>query len=105
MDDRSLEAAIDAAWEARDGINSGTRGAAREAVDAALAALDAGRLRVAEKRNGAWHVHQWLKKAVLLSFRLNDSVPIPGGGDYPGAGPAACGSPRSATAPGTSTRG
>jgi 2,3,4,5-tetrahydropyridine-2-carboxylate N-succinyltransferase len=89
MDDRSLEAAIDAAWEARDGINSGTRGAAREAVDAALAALDAGRLRVAEKRNGAWHVHQWLKKAVLLSFRLNDSVPIPGGGDFPGAGPAA----------------
>ncbi|MFO1058282.1 MAG: 2,3,4,5-tetrahydropyridine-2,6-dicarboxylate N-succinyltransferase [Dongiaceae bacterium] len=89
MDDRSLEAAIDAAWEAREGVNSATRGATREAVDAALAGLDSGRLRVAEKRNGSWHVHQWLKKAVLLSFRLNDSVPIPGGGDFPGGGPAA----------------
>jgi 2,3,4,5-tetrahydropyridine-2-carboxylate N-succinyltransferase len=89
MDDRSLEAAIDAAWEARAEVSPSTRGEVRDAVGAALAALDSGRLRVAEKRAGAWHVHQWLKKAVLLSFRLNDSVPVPGGGEFPGAGPAA----------------
>jgi 2,3,4,5-tetrahydropyridine-2-carboxylate N-succinyltransferase len=51
----------------------------REAVDAALAALDAGKARVAEKGAGGWTVNQWLKKAVLLSFRLNDSAPMPGG--------------------------
>jgi 2,3,4,5-tetrahydropyridine-2-carboxylate N-succinyltransferase len=51
----------------------------REAVDAALELLDAGKLRVAEKRGGAWAVHQWLKKAVLLSFRLNDMAAIAGG--------------------------
>src|SRR5882672_6799625 len=76
------EAAIDAAWEARDTINSGTTGAVRAAVEAALAGLDSGALRVAEKIDGKWAVRQWLKKAVLLSFRLADMAEIPGG---PGA--------------------
>ena len=74
-----LERVIDAAWEARDGIGLATTGAVRDAVAHALAELDAGRARVAEKIDGAWVVHQWLKKAVLLSFRLNDNVLVPGG--------------------------
>jgi 2,3,4,5-tetrahydropyridine-2-carboxylate N-succinyltransferase len=65
--------------ENRDKINSGTTGEVRAAVDAALAALDAGTARVAEKGSSGWVVNQWLKKAVLLSFRLNDSAPVPGG--------------------------
>jgi 2,3,4,5-tetrahydropyridine-2-carboxylate N-succinyltransferase len=64
---------IDDAWEARDTLSSATRGPVRDAVEAALEALDEGRARVAEKRGGEWIVHQWLKKAVLLSFRLNDN--------------------------------
>ena len=83
MKDKELAATIDAAWEARDGVSPSTKGAVREAVEAALEALDSGRLRVAEKRDGRWLVNQWLKKAVLLSFRLNDAVAIPGG---PGGG-------------------
>jgi 2,3,4,5-tetrahydropyridine-2-carboxylate N-succinyltransferase len=83
MSDKELAATIDAAWEARDGISPATKGAVRDAVEVALDALDCGRLRVAEKREGRWSVHQWLKKAVLLSFRLNDTVPIVGG---PGGG-------------------
>jgi 2,3,4,5-tetrahydropyridine-2-carboxylate N-succinyltransferase len=75
---------IDEAWENRDRIDSKTRGAVRDAVDAALSGLDAGRLRVAEKFQGAWQVHEWLKKAVLLSFRLNDMTTIAGG---PGGAP------------------
>ena len=75
----SLEETIDGAWEARGDLGADTRGAVREAVDAAIAALDAGELRVAEKRGDAWHVHGWLKKAVLLSFRLNPMEAIPGG--------------------------
>ncbi|RMD61223.1 MAG: 2,3,4,5-tetrahydropyridine-2,6-dicarboxylate N-succinyltransferase [Alphaproteobacteria bacterium] len=78
-DSAALEKVIDAAWEARDEISPETTGAVREAVDAALAGLDAGTFRVAEKIDGTWHVHQWLKKAVLLSFRLNDMTTIPGG--------------------------
>jgi 2,3,4,5-tetrahydropyridine-2-carboxylate N-succinyltransferase len=75
----ALEKTIDEAWEARDGIGPATTGAVREAVDAALDALDRGERRVAEKRADGWHVNQWLKKAVLLSFRLNDMEAIPGG--------------------------
>ncbi len=75
----ALEAAIDAAWEARATVDATTGGAIRDAVDAALAELDAGTLRVAEPQGGGWHVNQWLKKAVLLSFRLNDNQAIPGG--------------------------
>jgi 2,3,4,5-tetrahydropyridine-2-carboxylate N-succinyltransferase len=74
-----LQATIDAAWEARDTVNAATKGAVRAAVDAALEALDGGKLRVAEKGPGGWVVHQWLKKAVLLSFRLNDMSVIAGG--------------------------
>jgi 2,3,4,5-tetrahydropyridine-2-carboxylate N-succinyltransferase len=73
---------IEEAWEGRDALGVTSQGAARDAVDAALAGLDDGSLRVAEKIDGAWQVHQWLKKAVLLSFRLNDNKIIadgPGG--------------------------
>jgi len=84
MNNAQLEATIDAAWQARDTINPATKGAVRDAVEAALAALDGGTLRVAAKERGEWRVHQWLKKAVLLSFRLNDMSEIPGG---PGGAP------------------
>src|SRR6266478_7714687 len=84
MNNAQLEATIDAAWQARDTINPATKGAVRDAVEAALAALDSGTLRVAAKEAGEWRVHQWLKKAVLLSFRLNDMSEIPGG---PGGAP------------------
>ncbi|MEM9060261.1 MAG: 2,3,4,5-tetrahydropyridine-2,6-dicarboxylate N-succinyltransferase [Pseudomonadota bacterium] len=80
MSHADLEAAIEAAWDARDGINAGTTGEARDAVDDALSAMDTGALRVAERKDdGTWHVNQWAKKAVLLSFRLNDMAPIAGG--------------------------
>jgi 2,3,4,5-tetrahydropyridine-2-carboxylate N-succinyltransferase len=84
-----LEKTIDAAWEKRESLGLETKGPVREAVEAALDALDSGKLRVAEKIDGAWRVRQWLKKAVLLSFRLNDSVPMPGGPADPMRGPAA----------------
>jgi 2,3,4,5-tetrahydropyridine-2-carboxylate N-succinyltransferase len=75
-----LETAIEAAWEARDTITPATKGEAREAIEATLDALDGGTLRVAEPReSGEWHVNQWAKKAVLLSFRLRDMAPISGG--------------------------
>jgi 2,3,4,5-tetrahydropyridine-2-carboxylate N-succinyltransferase len=70
---------IDAAWDDRDAVSSATQGKVRDSVRAALAGLDDGSFRVAEKRNGVWEVHQWLKKAVLLSFRLNDNVLVEGG--------------------------
>jgi 2,3,4,5-tetrahydropyridine-2-carboxylate N-succinyltransferase len=69
---------IDQAWEQRDGIGPETKGEVRTAVDAAQAALDAGQARIAEKLDGHWTVHQWLKKAVLLSFRLNPMELISG---------------------------
>ena len=75
-----LQSVIDAAWDNRDAINPGTKGEVRQAVDAALARLDAGSLRVAEKVDGVWAVNQWLKKVVLLSFRLNDNAIIEGPG-------------------------
>jgi 2,3,4,5-tetrahydropyridine-2,6-dicarboxylate N-succinyltransferase len=75
----ALEAAIDAAWEARDAISPATKGEARDAIEATLTALDGGALRVAEKRGADWHVNQWAKKAVLLSFRLSDMAEISGG--------------------------
>ncbi|MFN3276096.1 MAG: 2,3,4,5-tetrahydropyridine-2,6-dicarboxylate N-succinyltransferase [Paracoccus sp. (in: a-proteobacteria)] len=79
MNNAALEAAIETAWEGRDAISPATTGAAREAVDATLTALDQGTLRVAEKRGDDWHVNQWAKKAVLLSFRLNDMEEMSGG--------------------------
>ena len=84
MTTADLQATIDDAWEVRDNIGIGTTGAVRDAVDGALNLLDAGDARVAEKSGGEWQVNQWLKKAVLLSFRLNDMAPIPGG---PGGAP------------------
>lgn len=74
-----LATIIDAAWDARDSISSATKGEVRDAVQTALAGLDDGSFRVAEKLSGSWQVHQWLKKAVLLSFRLNDNVLVDGG--------------------------
>ncbi len=76
----NIEAAIDAGWETRDAVSAATTGPLRNAVAAALAGLDAGELRVAQPDGkGGWQVNQWLKKAVLLSFRLNPNVAIPGG--------------------------
>jgi 2,3,4,5-tetrahydropyridine-2,6-dicarboxylate N-succinyltransferase len=76
---KALQAIIDAAWEARDALNIATKGEVRDAVEAAIEGLDNGSLRVAEKIGGSWAVHQWLKKAVLLSFRLNDNAVVDGG--------------------------
>ena len=73
-----LSAAINAAWEKRDQLGVSSRGAERQAVEAALEGLDNGSLRVAEKTGGDWKVHEWLKKAVLLSFRLNDMKLVSG---------------------------
>jgi 2,3,4,5-tetrahydropyridine-2,6-dicarboxylate N-succinyltransferase len=75
----ALQATIERAWEERDAIGPETRGEVRLAVDKAIAALDCGEARIAEKVDGEWIVHQWLKKAVLLSFRLNAMELIPGG--------------------------
>jgi len=73
----SLSDTIDAAWEDRAALTTATTGAVRDAVDEALALLDAGEARVAEPDGeGGWRVNQWLKKAVLLSFRLNDNAPM-----------------------------
>ena len=74
-----LSRIVDDAWERRDTLDSSTEGAVRDAVECALDGLDCGRFRVAEKIGNEWHVHQWLKKAVLLSFRLNPIRAIPGG--------------------------
>ena len=82
MSHGDLQKTIDAAWEAVDSISLETMGEVRDAVETALNLLDKGEVRVAEKLGGEWHVNQWLKKAVLLSFRLNDMATIPGG---PGA--------------------
>ncbi|MEH6359782.1 MAG: 2,3,4,5-tetrahydropyridine-2,6-dicarboxylate N-succinyltransferase [Amylibacter sp.] len=80
-----LETAIEAAWDARDTITPATTGVVREAIEDTLSALDSGSLRVAEPRaDGNWHVNQWAKKAVLLSFRLNDMAIIEGGPDNAG---------------------
>ncbi|WP_375458623.1 2,3,4,5-tetrahydropyridine-2,6-dicarboxylate N-succinyltransferase [uncultured Enterovirga sp.] len=79
MTTTDLETTIDAAWENRAEIGISTQGAVREAVEQVLDLLDRGEARVAAKSDGGWQVHQWLKKAVLLSFRLTDMGPIPGG--------------------------
>src|ERR1700683_4347006 len=76
----SLESSVNTAFDARDGISTATKGEVREAVDHALELLDKGEVRVAEREaGGKWKVHQWLNKAVLLSFRLNDMNAISGG--------------------------
>jgi len=76
----NIQQIIEKAWEDRSQITPGSAPTElREAVGEVIAALDSGRLRVAEKLDGAWVTHQWLKKAVLLSFRLEDNVPIEAG--------------------------
>ncbi len=75
----ALALTIEAAFERRNEIDTSTKGAVREAVDTALDLLDKGKVRVAEKIDGAWVVNQWLKKAVLLSFRLAPMGIIGGG--------------------------
>jgi 2,3,4,5-tetrahydropyridine-2,6-dicarboxylate N-succinyltransferase len=80
----ALKTIVEATWDLRDSIGFATQGDARGAVVEALALLDAGKVRVAEKVDGQWMVNQWLKKAVLLSFRLNDNsiMPGPGGSNW-----------------------
>lgn len=76
----ALSATIDRAFEERDGINTSTRGEVRDAVETSLNLLDTGKVRVAERgEDGTWTVNQWLKKAVLLSFRLNPMEIVKGG--------------------------
>jgi 2,3,4,5-tetrahydropyridine-2,6-dicarboxylate N-succinyltransferase len=85
MSTAALQTTIEAAWDARDTLNFTTTGAVREAVTTALNQLDQGKVRVAQKTDNGWVVNQWLKKAVLLSFRLNDNTLIsggPGGASY-----------------------
>ncbi len=80
MPHEKLAAIIDNAFEKRDAVTAKTKGPIRKSVDQALALLDSGAARVAEKQpDGKWHVNQWLKKAVLLSFRLNDMSVLRGG--------------------------
>jgi len=86
MSQHPLEPTIERLWETRDALSAATRGEDRAVVEAVLDALDGGDVRVAEKvpegeaGAGGWRVNQWLKKAVLLSFRLTDSVPMEGPG-------------------------
>ncbi|MSO90774.1 MAG: 2,3,4,5-tetrahydropyridine-2,6-dicarboxylate N-succinyltransferase [Acetobacteraceae bacterium] len=82
MSIQSLQQPIEALWERRDRLSSATKGADRDAVETALDAMDNGQARVAEKTSSGWVVNQWLKKAVLLSFRLYDSKPM----DFSAAG-------------------
>ncbi len=82
MSNTDLARNVEAAWEDRADVSINTTGIVREAVDEAMSLLDSGKARVAEKAaNGEWQVHQWLKKAVLLSFRLNDMKVVSGGPD------------------------
>ncbi len=79
MSHADLQATIDKAFEDRSSLSPATGGEVREAGEQALQLLDSGQARVAEKSGGTWVVNQWLKKAVLLSFIINDMAPIPGG--------------------------
>ena len=77
MDITALQARIESLWQTRDRINASTVGADRAAIEDALELLDSGKARVAQPDGkGEWHVNQWLKQAVLLSFRLVDSAPM-----------------------------
>ena len=79
MTDEALRQGVDAAWEARESLGAGTKGELRDVVERAIESLDSGEARVAEKGPDGWTVNQWLKKAVLLSFRLNPMEAIAGG--------------------------
>jgi 2,3,4,5-tetrahydropyridine-2-carboxylate N-succinyltransferase len=79
-----LKSVIEAAWEARDGVNTSTKGQVREAVEETLTRLDNGTLRVASRgEDGVWTTHQWAKQAILLSFRLNANQLIDEGAPHP----------------------
>ncbi len=85
MSNTQLQQTIEAAWDQRETITTATRGQVRDAIETALDLLDKGQARVAEKKDGGWVVNQWPKKAVLLSFRLNDMGLIagaPGGASW-----------------------
>lgn len=88
MSSSNLQSIIDKAWEDRDSVSPSTTGEVRTSIETALDGLDSGELRVAKKLDGKWQVEQWLKKAVLLSFRLFDNSPIPGGPTDPIRGEA-----------------
>src|SRR5688572_1662257 len=78
---QDIQKIIDQGWEDRAGLSpSSAPPRVREAVEHVIAGLDSGALRVCEKINGAWTTHQWIKKAVLISFRLADNSVVPGGG-------------------------
>ncbi len=79
MQPEQMKEIIERAWDERDALTPDNKGEERQAVEAALEALDGGALRVCEKGADGWAVNQWLKKAVLLSFRLNDMMAIAGG--------------------------
>src|SRR3954453_13336781 len=79
MADEALRDGIEAAWEVRDSLGADTKGELRDVVERAIERLDSGAARVAQKGPDGWTVNQWLKKAVLLSFRLNPMAPIAGG--------------------------
>lgn len=76
------QAIIEQAWEKRSTINTKTEGEIRDAVVKVLNQLDAGKIRVAEKENGKWKVNEWIKKAILLSFRLNNMKLMTGGPSF-----------------------
>jgi 2,3,4,5-tetrahydropyridine-2-carboxylate N-succinyltransferase len=88
MSHASLIAAIDAAWEQRAALTPAAKGPARDAVEAALDLLDRGEVRVAEKRGGDWVANEWLKKALLLYFRLSETRVMTGGPHDFDVGPA-----------------
>ncbi|WP_420403155.1 2,3,4,5-tetrahydropyridine-2,6-dicarboxylate N-succinyltransferase [Nisaea sp.] len=89
MSASQLESVINAAWDDRDNVGLDTKGEIREAVEEALAGLDNGTIRTAEPLgNHKWQVNEWAKKAVLLSFRLNDMEIIPGGPTDSDLGPS-----------------
>src|SRR3974390_928079 len=87
MSNHALQQPIEELWERRESLSASTKGAARDAVDAALELLDSGAARVAEPTDAGWQVNQWLKKAGLLSFRLTDSTAMEGPGGGPGGEP------------------
>ena len=81
MNLNKLKSTVEAAWLNRDMISPETMGEVRDTIELSLNLLDSGKVRVAEKNNGRWIVNEWLKKAVLLSFRIYDMAPITGGPD------------------------
>ncbi len=83
MSQHPLQQPIETLWEQRESLSAATQGEARDAVESALEALDNGELRIAEKEAAGWQVNQWLKKAVLLSFRLTDAALMQAAADAP----------------------